>query len=312
MRINTNLYYFDDFTMYSNRNFEKAFNIGWLSKPDNDESHEIDQALAVKIIKYLNYPVNMLFDVNNNEKAVFNGKEYTAGNHEIRVLAKDNTIYAAPDHVIIRILNGTYRPPEAFRKAVIYGVDPDSDEYWNFYSNRNSNNMWGAGHDYADRGECLTECIQKNDIFKLKSLLSEAPDDINIVTEYGSLLNAALIMHRSNIAMWLINNGADLNNYNGMELISAIRNNMNVPAKHLLKSDISSKTVSYKTNPLYAAVETGNRTIAVELLKFKKLYNVHNAPNEDYKNVFEWINSYGDQFIKSLAKKERETLSQKY
>ena len=73
---------------------------------------------------------------------------------------------------------------------------------------------------------------------------------INIVTPRGSLLNYTIIEEKEKEALWLIENGIDINAFDGLELMTAIKKNDNVIAKTLIDNGIVTNGKEMKDNPL--------------------------------------------------------------
>ena len=51
------------------------------------------------------------------------------GSAEIRVLGRENVVYAAPDLIYHYVVEHYYRPPDEFIQAVLEGPLPDTPEY---------------------------------------------------------------------------------------------------------------------------------------------------------------------------------------
>jgi hypothetical protein len=64
--------------------------------------------------------------------AQWNIEKRSLGSAEIRVIGKDNVIYAAPDLIYHYVTKHNYRPPDEFIQAVLDGPLPDTPEYEEF------------------------------------------------------------------------------------------------------------------------------------------------------------------------------------
>ena len=90
---------------------------------------------------------------------------------------------------------------------------------------------------------------------------------INIVTPRGSLLNYTIIEEKEKEALWLIENGIDINAFDGLELMTAIKKNDNVIAKTLIDNGIVTNGKEMKDNPLVSAIRFSNAFLVEELMK---------------------------------------------
>ena len=58
-----------------------------------------------------------------------NGKSINLGSAEIRVISKNDKIYASPNLIFHYIVNHQYLPPPEFIDAVLTGYLPNSEKY---------------------------------------------------------------------------------------------------------------------------------------------------------------------------------------
>ena len=92
-------------------------------------------------------------------------------------------------------------------------------------------------------------------------------DLINIVVPEGSLLNYAITEGKEKEALWLIENGIDINAFDGLELMTAIKKNNNIIAKKLIDEGIVINSREMKDNPLVSAIRFSNAFLVEELMK---------------------------------------------
>ena len=83
-------------------------------------------------------------------------------------------------------------------------------------------------------------------------------DLINIVVPKGSLLNYTITEGKEKEALWLIENGIDINAFDGLELMTAIKKNNNIIAKKLIDEGIVINSREMKDNPLVSAIRFSN------------------------------------------------------
>lgn len=92
-------------------------------------------------------------------------------------------------------------------------------------------------------------------------------DLINIVVPGGSLLNYAITEGKEKEALWLIENGIDINAFDGLELMTAIKKNNNIIAKKLIDEGIVINSREMNDNPLVSAIRFSNAFLVEELMK---------------------------------------------
>ena len=86
---------------------------------------------------------------------------------------------------------------------------------------------------------------------------------INIVTKKGSLLNYAIQLKDNEIAEWLIEEKIDINSFDGLELLTALKMNNTRIALQLLRHGIITDGDEMKSNPLLFAIKTGRIILAL-------------------------------------------------
>ena len=219
-----------DMTKYCYQHFENAYNIGWNVNFDSTvESKEtFDSIFIEKLTLYCENPLNS--DLNGVcRETEIDGKKYVKGFGEIRIIdLKKKIRYAAPNVIIDDILNGKYIPPIEFVDAVLTGPTFDSEEYQEFYLNYSEKNFWGENEENFEKIAKVLEVAGDLEGFKDYILNN---DLINIVVPGGSLLNYAITEGKEKEALWLIENGIDINAFDGLELMTAIKKNNNIIAK---------------------------------------------------------------------------------
>lgn len=280
---------FKDLTFYSRNHYENALNIGWVAPEEPLANAEPDHALLQKLIPYLAYPFNTTRE-SGCLKVEYQQKQYTLGYSEIRVISASGQVYAAPDMIVSHILNCEYTPPAEFRDAVLYGLDPNSDEYQNYYNSYSFENFWGAQADYIQRVQHLLAMVDRKDVDGILSLSSE---ERFVITERGSLLNAAIENRDEDFTLSLLNSGISIDSCNGIELVNAVRYHQNRVALRLLTDGIPMFYHTPNVNPLFIAIAVKNNEIAKALmLHNKKLVQIYsNAFLRDC-NILQWAMRY--------------------
>lgn len=261
--------FFNDGTYYSYQHYENSINIGWIS-PVKMYENNANKELARRLLKYMDYPLNTLRGGDYYKKITFENKNFILGFSEFRVIGANGFVYAVPDMIIYSILYQNYNPPADFIEAVYYGMDPERDEYIEYIKRYNEDNYWGMSLEYVNIGHKLLELIKDNNMDLLINELRNDQELINIVTEKGSLLNAALEYDNEKIARYLIDTGININLFNGIELLTAIRKKQNAIANLLIDQNITIRKNSPKVNPLFYAIAMKNNIIAKKLLENKK------------------------------------------
>lgn len=295
--------FFDDGTYYSFQHYENSINIGWML-PNKLYNNIVNEELVEKLVEYIPYSVNTIRGGNGYKKIVFKNKELLLGFSEFRIIAADGTVYACPDLIIYSILYKNYNPPREFINAVFNGLSCKTDEYASFVENYNEDCFWGASKDYACTSRKILNYIKNSDIESINYEFKRNVGLINIVTEQGSLLNAALKYNNKQLAMNLINMGIDINKFNGVELLSAIEMEQNEIANILLNNNISIRKYSPKVNPLFYAVAKGNNYIAEKLLRSRKdLLIVYSNEFIRECDILKWsIRCKNDEFLSIMEK----------
>ena len=149
-----------------------------------------------------------------------------------------------------------------------------------------------------------TACLliqQDHNYFKEFVLENKA---INIVTKKGSLLNYAIQLKDNEIAEWLIEEKIDINSFDGLELLTALKMNNTRIALQLLRHGIITDGDEMKSNPLLFAIKIGSRELVEELMtKHRHLVAVYT--NEYVKNytILDIAKRYkNDQIIQTVKK----------
>ena len=110
-------------------------------------------------------------------------------------------------------------------------------------------------------------------------------DLINIVVPKGSLLNYTITEGKEKEALWLIENGIDINAFDGLELMTAIKKNNNIIAKKLIDEGIVINSREMKDNPLVSAIRFSNAFLVEELMK-------------NYRNL---IVTYSNEYVRNCS-----------
>ena len=291
---------YQDFTYYRRFHFEKAVNIGFCAdKNDSGPTAMESSALVYKLQRYIEHPLNVIRG-GFPRTIVINGKSYTLGFAEMRVIGKDGTVYAAPNEMVTDIIEGRYQPPAEFVAAVMNGVDPDSQEYLDYCSRYDQEHYWGASDKEIQRINEVTALIQKGDRTALKAYHEQEPI-MDIVTANGSVLCEAISNQNEDIAYWLLENGVSLEHFEGEELLAAINHGMEDHAIHLLSYEIPMIADSPADNPLFLAVAHRRNKIAVELYRNRKdLIRTYPVDGKADFNIYQWARRYKNMaFVRS-------------
>ena len=277
---------YKDFTKYMFQHFENAYNIGWkenITLKEKETNNTIDDKFIDNLELFCKFPINISKDGKYKiiEK---NGEKYAKGFGEIRVLNEKNNIrYAAPNTILDDIIEGIYIPPQEFIKAVKNGPKPDEIEYKQFILKYTAKNYWGEDEEYAKKITHIISSLKKGVSTLKREIQSE--NIINCVTDKGSLLNYAIQEKKTEEALYLIESGIEINTFEGIELLNAIRNNLTEVAKVLIEKDIYMEKDELKRNPLFQAIRCKNKDIVLKLL----------APKQDL------VKTYSNEYVKNYT-----------
>lgn len=177
-----------------------------------------------------------------------------------------------------------------------------SEEYKDFIRAYTEHNFWGENKQVIENIETACLLIQQDhNYFKEFVLENKA---INIVTKKGSLLNYAIQLKDNEIAEWLIEEKIDINSFDGLELLTALKMNNTRIALQLLRHGIITDGDEMKSNPLLFAIKIGSRELVEELMtKHRHLVAVYT--NEYVKNytILDIAKRYkNDQIIQTVKK----------
>lgn len=280
--------YFDDFTLYSYMHYENAVNIGW-DTGGTLPGPAVGEDFRDLLPRYLAHRVNMTRGGGILKQFIYEGKSYTLGCAELRVLGKDGTVFAVPDMVVDLVMRGEYCPPEALTDAVVHGIEPDSAQYRAYIKTYDQAHFWGAGEEYARKGNEALHWVLTGSEVTLSRFLEDEPGAMSIVTSEGSLLNAAIRHNLERNAMLLLDLEIPINRYNGGELFSAIDAKMDAVALRLIDEGIPLHTQSPQCNPLFYAIAKGSNTVAKKLADcHKQLFQIYNTPFVRNCNILQW------------------------
>lgn len=256
-----------DMTKYCYQHFENAYNIGWNTNCNQlvEKQEALNPVFIEKLAQYCQKPLNR--DLNGKHCIIkVDGKKYVKGFGEIRIIDLVRKIkYAAPNIIVDDILNRKYIPPLEFINAVLTGPAFDSEEYQEFYRMYSEKNFWGETKENIEKINKAIFLLE-NDFSAFKSYVTDNRF-INIVTPKGSLLNYAIIVGKEEEALWLLEYGIDINAFDGLELLTAIKRNSNVIAKVLIDKGIVVNGDEMRDNPLVSAIRFSNAFLVEELMK---------------------------------------------
>lgn len=288
-------------TKYCFQHFENAYNIGWKNNCKDIKKRIFDNEFIEKLQLFCDNPLNK--ELNGKHRYLdIEGKKCVMGFGEIRIIDIQNGIrYAAPNIIVQDLLDGLYSPPQQFVDAVMSCPEYASDEYNQFLEKYTASNYWGENRNTVQNIEKLCSLIKEdNDCFKNFVLDNKL---IDIVTKKGSLLNYSIQLENDSIAEWLIEQGIDINAFDGLELLTAIKHNNTSIALQLLKKGISTNSDEMKDNPLVFAIRMAN----VELVKELMIHHRHlivEYTNEFVKNctILDIAKRYKNEQIIEIVK----------
>ncbi len=256
---------YKDLTYYSERHFENALNVGWVAL-DKQHGEEYDKHLLLeKLIPYLDYPFNTVRGASNAIKWSYNNQTYVLGFSELRILSQNGIVYAAPNTILYCIDALNYLPPQEFIDAVMNGFSFDTFEYATYMKHYTRESFWGEDQIRREKRLMIEGFIEAGKATELKALLSSDPESLNLVTQRGSILNLAILLGQHSIIDMLLEMGLPFENYNGMELITAITKRDEIVSKKLLDTHIPLDNSSLKVNPLFVAIAYKQNLVAKTL-----------------------------------------------
>lgn len=256
-----------DMTKYNCQHFENAYNIGWNTDLSGHEfPHETWNPVFIeKLTQYCEHPINI--ERNGVHRYIeIDGQTYVKGFGEIRIIDMKKRIrYAAPNVIIDDILNNEYIPPKEFIEAVLSGPAFDSEEYQRFLSAYSEKNYWGE----TEENCAIIEKAENLFINDFESFKQYVMDNglMDMVTLQGSFLNYAIKEEKDDEACWLIENGININAFDGLELLTAIEKNNNKIARMLIDRNVATDGREVRINPLIRAIRLSNSFLVEELIK---------------------------------------------
>lgn len=279
---------FRDMTYYSKHHYENALNIGFQKK-QKVVNTSVDNELIQSLKKYIPFPVNMERGGMEVKIIQENDGEIALGFSEIRVIASDGTVYAAPDIIIAYIMEGLYDPPQEFKDAVLHGIAPESKEYANYYSRYDAEHFWGATDEYVHLIHTLKNLIKNDDTEQIKVRLTQNDKLKQLLTENGSLIGETIINGSINTIKCLIDLGVSLDMFEGRELFQAIDCGKEDVVKLLFDTEIEYNVDDIYKNPLFYAIDKKQNKIAKKLfLSRKDFVRTYHYPNQKECNILTW------------------------
>lgn len=288
--------FFNDFTLYQYYHFENAINIGFCTC-DATRQLQLNDNFYEKLAKYLEYPFNPSRGGDYKRITLF-GREYTLGYAEMRIIAENGKVFAAPNLIISKIMEGIYTPPAEFVEAVLNGADQTSAEYRHYTDRYNEEHCWGATDEYIAKIGFVCSAIRRGDLGELKAFL-RANDQDELVTNNGSLINEAIMAGQESLADYLIECDYSINRFDGVELLTAIECNMERIVEKLLSRKIYIKMDLPRNNPLFFAIAKHKNQIAKRLYEQKpELAITYNTEYTSDCNILMWSKmAKNDEFI---------------
>ena len=294
--------YFKDLTYYNNLHYENARNVGFCPMGTESVAHQYPEEFIPKLAKYLNYPVNVSRGGGFDKSFVIDGVKHALGFSEIRVLAQNGIVYAAPDAVVAYIAEGLYVPPAEFVDAVLNGVDPDSEAYQTYLARYTPEYCWGASNEYVADVVSVVGKIASGNLTDLKDLLARRKGLLDLVTGNGSLLHEAIIRNQEAIAQSLVEAGIRLDKFEGDELLVAVESGMESVVVMLINAGIPIKADRPRHNPLFLAIGRKQNEIAKYLYKTRTdLVVTYNTEFAENCNILQWTRMCNnDSFMEFL------------
>lgn len=294
---------YNDFSYYSKRHFENSINIGWCSSKNVGPEYDCSE-IVNRIIPFLNYPFNTVRGNVDVINWTYKEHKHMLGFSEIRVISSEGTIYAAPDSILQRITHNGYVPPEEFLNALTNGVSPLSNEYRLYIERYNMHNFWGATALQLEEKKKIENLIAIGDNNEILSFLKTNPKFKNVITSQGSILNYAIALNNEELALAFIDAEVPITNYNGLELISAIKNGLYSVSSRLIDLEIPIQNDELDMNPLFIAIAYNQNDIAVRLFLEKPELNVkYNSIYEKECDILKWCASCNNIEMFAFLKK---------
>lgn len=297
---------FNDFTYYAKQHYENAINIGFNRSSSQNliGKCENNPALVQKLKRYAKHRLNLVRGGADFQIITVDGETYPLGFGEIRVIARDGTVYAAPDLVIAWVADGSYVPPKSFENAVLYGLDPDGDDYRRYESRYIKELFWGASDEDIEAVRQVSVLMENNDFPGLKRYLETDDKKINMVTQNGTLLNGALLLKNEEIADYLLGKSISLTMLSGIELLTAVEKGMVTMVQRLMSLNIPIRTDIPRNNPLFWAIAKNRNDVAKYLYdSYKNLVMTYNVGAIQNCNILQWTKLCDNQeFFDYLTK----------
>jgi hypothetical protein len=281
--------FFSDLTYYNNFHYENALNVGFSHMGTEPVSYPYPESFIPKLMKYLNYPLNVTRGGGFLKSIEVDGVTQPLGFAEMRVLDQNGRVYAAPDAVVAYIMEGLYVPPEVFIDAVVNGIDPESAVYQTYLSRYAPQYCWGAPNDYVVDVATTAGKIAAGDLAGLKESLSKRPELLDLVTGNGSLLHEAILHKQEDIAKYLVDAGISLNRFEGDEILVAVESGSLPIVVMLIDAGIPIKADRPRTNPLFLAIGRNQNEIAMYLYNTRKdLVDIYSTEFVTNCNILQW------------------------
>ncbi len=295
---------YKDLTYYSFDHFENAYNVGWVDiDKEKNELYGCNEIIE-RLIPFLKYPLNTIRSLSDIKKWTYAGEEYTLGFSELRIISDDRKVYAIPNTILYYISEKGYKPPEVFLDALFNGVSSDSNEYSEYLKRYNQKDFWGASEEQKIKVEKIESIIKDKDLNFFEELISNDNGALATVTNYGSLLNCAILNDAEEIALKIIDKGGAITNYNGLELITAIEKKKSSIADKLIEAQIPIRNDVLKFNPLFIAIAYKCNDIAVRLLtEYPELNQSYSNEHVKDCDLLQWCAVCNNLEMFSLIKK---------
>ncbi len=138
--------YYPDFSQYvywSEFQQPNTFNIGWLDESQIYNKGKTSQLFQQRLLEFCFVPMCVtrgwhlcpFCDANSPIELQKGGKSFKLGSAEIRVIGKNDRIFASPNLIYHYVVDHNYCPPDEFVNAVLESPFPNAPRYIERFKN---------------------------------------------------------------------------------------------------------------------------------------------------------------------------------